>query len=157
LRGILQDILSPYAAGHLHQRITILGPDIAIRPHAITSLALVLHELATNAAKYGALSDPAGRVGVKWELDREVLAFEWRESGGPKIDGPPQRTGFGTLLARRSVETQLEGAIGYDWLADGLCVRISLPLSKVARSSPDDEFGAPPPERDPMRGLAVSP
>src|SRR6185503_19813833 len=131
LRGVLHDIVSPYAPRNIDQRVSIEGPEIAIRPHAITSLALVLHELATNAAKYGALSDPAGSVAVKWDLDGDVMEFEWRESGGPRIDGPPQRTGFGTLLARRSVQTQLAGTINSDWLAEGFCVHISLPLTKV--------------------------
>jgi two-component sensor histidine kinase len=157
LRGILRDIISPYATRNLDRRISIDGPDIAVRPHAITSLALVLHELATNAAKYGALSDLAGRITVKWRLDNGVLAFEWRELGGPKIDGPPQRAGFGTLLARRSVQTQLEGAIGYDWLANGLCVRISLPLSKVMPPDPNIELNTPTRDANEMSGLAGSP
>jgi two-component sensor histidine kinase len=157
LRGVLHDIVSPYAPRNIDQRVSIEGPEIAIRPHAITSLALVLHELATNAAKYGALSDPAGAVAVKWDLDGDVLEFEWRESGGPRIDGPPQRTGFGTLLARRSVQTQLEGTVNYDWFADGLCVHISLPLTKVARPNLVPEEKAPVPERNRTTGLAVSP
>ncbi|MFL5239853.1 MAG: sensor histidine kinase [Rhizomicrobium sp.] len=135
LRKILQDILSPYAAGIAQTRVHVEGPEIAIKPNAITSLALVLHELATNAAKYGALSDPAGRVSVTWSLGDGALDLSWRESGGPRVEAAPQRTGFGTLLARRSVEMQLGGEVEYDWAADGLRVRISLPLSRVAQMS----------------------
>jgi two-component sensor histidine kinase len=135
LRKILQDILSPYAAGIAQTRVHVEGPDIAIKPSAITSLALVLHELATNAAKYGALSDPAGRVSVTWSFSDGGLDLSWRESGGPRVEAAPQRTGFGTLLARRSVEMQLGGEVEYDWAAEGLRVRISLPLSRVAQTS----------------------
>jgi two-component system CheB/CheR fusion protein len=134
LRSILHDIVAPYAHGNTDQRVTTDGPEIAIKPSAITSLALVLHELATNAAKYGALGDPAGHVSVQWEMLDSVLEFSWRESGGPKIMATPQHTGFGTLLARRSIEGQLGGGIEYDWLPQGLHVRIILPLSKVTHA-----------------------
>jgi two-component sensor histidine kinase len=130
LRKMLEDILSPYAPQNTEQRIEMAGPEVAIRPNAITSVALVLHELTTNAAKYGALSDPDGRVTVSWEIDDAALELSWCESGGPDVVSP-QSTGFGTLLARRSIEAQLGGNIEYEWLADGLRVRISLPLSKV--------------------------
>jgi two-component sensor histidine kinase len=157
LRGILQDIVSPYAPGNINQRVTLEGPEILIRPHAITSLALVLHELATNAAKYGALGESGGRVAVNWHATDDTLEFEWRESGGPRIDCPPQRTGFGTLLARRSVQTQLEGALGYDWQADGLCVRMSLPITKVTRLNVAHEDIPRARGRGEATGLAISP
>jgi two-component sensor histidine kinase len=85
------------------------------------------------------------------------LEFEWRESGGPRIDGPPQRTGFGTLLARRSVQTQLEGALGYDWQVDGLCVRMSLPIAKVTRLNVAPEDIRPTLRRSEATGLGISP
>jgi two-component sensor histidine kinase len=142
LRSILHDIVSPYALGNVDRRVTMDGPEIAVKPSAITSLALVLHELATNAAKYGALGDPAGRVSVHWEILDSVLEFSWRESGGPKITSAPQHTGFGTLLARRSIEGQLGGSIEYGWLPQGLHVRIALPLSKVTHAVNATEPGA---------------
>ena len=136
LRSILQDILSPYGAGTIEWRVELDGPDVAIRPSAITSLALVLHELATNAAKYGALSNPEGQVSVQWKLRDAGLELLWREAGGPVVESAPQRTGFGTVLAQRSVEMQLAGEIVYEWAPDGLRVRIVLPPSRIAQHQP---------------------
>ncbi|MBV9572218.1 MAG: GAF domain-containing protein [Alphaproteobacteria bacterium] len=136
LRNILQDILSPHVPAAMDWRVHVDGPEVAIRPSAITSLALVLHELATNAAKYGAFSNPDGRISVRWELSDVGLELSWQESGGPRIESVPERTGFGTVLAQRSVEMQLAGEIAYDWAPDGLCVRILLPSSKVAPYQP---------------------
>jgi len=135
LHAIVQDILSPYTHGAAAQRIDISGPEFALKASAITSFAMVLHELATNAAKYGALSEPEGRVTVRWVIGNAALDFHWQESGGPPVDGTPQRTGFGTVLARRSVQSALDGHIAYDWERTGLRVHISLPLARVAQSA----------------------
>jgi two-component sensor histidine kinase len=85
--------LAPFSAG----RVAVAGPSLDISPKQTLALSLALHELATNAAKYGALSKPEGRVELNWEADDETLQLEWRESGGPAVV-PPKRRGFGSRL-----------------------------------------------------------
>jgi two-component sensor histidine kinase len=103
LEEIVQREIAPYAAGNA----TILGPGVALKAEAAQALATVLHELATNAAKYGAFSEPSGRLFVGWcWLDNGShgrLAIQWQESGGPAVSTPSQ-TGFGTSVIRERVE-----------------------------------------------------
>ncbi len=101
-----------------------------ISPDAVTGIALVLHELATNAAKYGAFSRDTGTVDVTWAVGEGHLSIEWRERGGPEPQ-TPRKAGFGTVLTCRAVESQFGGTITYDWAKDGLCVAIALPLAAV--------------------------
>jgi two-component sensor histidine kinase len=129
-RMILEDILKPYQQPDMPGRIRIKGDDIAVRAQAITNLALVLHELATNAAKYGALSMPEGHVEVSWERVGAALELCWEEQGGPSVT-PPVRSGFGTMLTQKSVEGQFRGAMQYDWAPAGLKVILSLPLAAI--------------------------
>jgi two-component sensor histidine kinase len=91
----------------------------------------VLHELATNAAKYGALSVPEGHVEITWKRDDKALELNWREEGGPAVS-EPVRSGFGTVLTQKSVEGQFGGTMRYDWAPEGLKVMLRLPLSAVA-------------------------
>jgi two-component system CheB/CheR fusion protein len=109
----------------------IEGPEVPIRGEAITSFALVLHELATNAAKYGALSTPQGRVRVSWTIEDGQLALIWEERGGPAILAAPQREGFGSLLARRSASGNLKGSIAFEWEPEGLTVRLSADQARL--------------------------
>src|SRR5665213_1331346 len=106
LGELVRKVLSPYAdpAGTGdNARTEIDGPEIAVGAEAATNVALVVHELATNAAKYGALSVPGGRVRISWTVTMGRLALSWEEKGGPVITAPPQREGFGSVLARKSV------------------------------------------------------
>jgi two-component system CheB/CheR fusion protein len=134
LRELVETVLTPYldpqAAG-AEARASIEGPDVAAGGEALTSLALVLHELATNAAKYGALSVPGGRIRVAWAVDQDRLLLDWEEKGGPPVKGPPSREGFGSLLARRSVNGQLGGELIFEWHDDGLAVRLTAPLERL--------------------------
>jgi two-component sensor histidine kinase len=130
-RVILDDILLAYQNPDLPGRIRAVGDDLAIRGHAITNLALVLHELATNAAKYGALSVPEGHVEISWKRDEDALELNWREEGGPPVS-QPVRSGFGTVLTQKSVEGQFGGTMRYDWDPKGLKVMLRLPLNAVA-------------------------
>ena len=100
-------------------RLRLLGDDVPIGVKAATSLALILHELATNAAKYGALSGPDGCVIITGERRGERFGLAWQERGGPEIAGPPERRGFGTILAERGAITQLGGSIAHDWARGG--------------------------------------
>ncbi len=112
-------------------RAVIEGPDIPVGGEAVTSLALVLHELATNAAKYGAFAKPGGRVHISWAVQNAKLALRWEERGGPVIAGPPGKEGFGSMLARRSVSAQLHGELVFNWDAAGLVVLLSVPMERL--------------------------
>ncbi|KQM65428.1 MULTISPECIES: sensor histidine kinase [unclassified Sphingomonas] len=136
LHHVLRELLSPYGT----EQWGIEGDDVPIDDRGATPVALIFHELATNAAKYGGLSAPEGRVDIRTSLQGDALRIDWRESGGPTIPGEPQATGFGTRLASLSIEQQLAGSIRRDWRSDGLAVRIDLSRSALVREDP-----APPP------------
>ena len=101
--------------------------------HAVTSFALLLHELATNAAKYGALSTHEGQIAVDWRIVDGALHLNWREKDGPVVDGEPLSNGFGTALADATVKSQFDGSISRDWRRAGLVVHLSVPLERLSR------------------------
>ena len=108
LRTLLESEAGAYL-GSRADRVKIDGPDVALDPKAFATLALVVHEMMTNSAKYGALADSTGQVEVIWRLDpNSSLEIEWRESGGPPVQ-PPSRRGFGTTIIERSVPFDLKG------------------------------------------------
>lgn len=132
LRDVLGQELSPYAA---HDRLAMVGDDIRVSPNSAVTLGMAFHELATNAAKYGALSNPDGRVAVNWDLagaaaDRR-LYLDWRESGGPPVQSP-RRRGFGVQLLERGLAHQLGGRVNLQFPSDGMRCTMDLPLSRVA-------------------------
>jgi len=129
LHHVLRELLSPYA-DHQWQ---VTGDDVPLDDRGATPVALIFHELATNAAKYGALSTPDGRVSIDVRRDDEQLIIDWREGGGPVIDRVPDTTGFGTRLAVLSIEQQLAGTITRDWRRDGLVVRIEVRRDALVR------------------------
>lgn len=129
--SLLATLVAPYQADG-DQRVTVRGDDVAIGAAAATPLALLFHELATNSVKYGALSAPQGRVEVLAARTTDALQVVWRETGGPVIAGPPQRSGFGTRLATMSVEKQLGGGLRHDWSSHGLSVSLTLPIASLA-------------------------
>jgi two-component sensor histidine kinase len=109
------------------------GPLVVCGEQAIQCLALVFHELATNAAKYGVLGADDGQVAVSWRIDEGDVLVRWSESGGPAICQTPANKGFGSALVQSTVERQFRGALSYDWSRDGLTVSISLPLARLER------------------------
>jgi PAS domain S-box-containing protein len=125
LRNLVEEELAPYLLGDA-SRISIEGPRTTLKPTSAQTLALVLHELATNAAKYGALSTSAGRVALRWTIAKENLHFEWEESGGPPVSTPSRR-GFGTRSVIASVESQLGGKADFDWRPAGMLCRLTAP------------------------------
>ena len=134
LHELTREILSPYLdpASVTDPAVVIGGPEVAIGGRAITSLALLLHEFATNAAKHGALSCPEGRVHVDWSVQEHDLLLRWREQGGPTLDGRAQGEGFGSLLVRGTVQGQFGGRMSRDWGADGLTMTLTLPLARLS-------------------------
>jgi two-component system CheB/CheR fusion protein len=132
LHDILLNELEPYRQ-ESDGRLVLDGPPVAFKPAAALALGLVVHELATNATKYGALSNSEGRVTVGWSIgggERRSLALTWRESDGTAVK-KPKRKGFGTELIEREVSGTLGGKAAFDYAADGLKVRISIPLDSA--------------------------
>jgi two-component system CheB/CheR fusion protein len=139
LKTTLNDLISTILASHIDMtlsgaaaRAKLDGPEIEIRGASITTVALVIHELATNAAKYGAFSNLGGRVDVVWIVEKGCLELSWSERGGPAITGPPKQEGFGSRLARTSVSGQLNGKLTFDWKTEGLTVRVSAAMERLA-------------------------
>jgi two-component sensor histidine kinase len=133
LNEVLENELSPYRAGCDH--IVLDGPEVALPPRHVLALGMTVHELTTNAAKYGALSTADGRVEVSWRVDRSEtgaawLRLTWRESGGPAV-APPARRGFGTRLIAGGVGRELAGDVDLDFDVDGLRCRIDVPLAEI--------------------------
>ncbi|MFC7331836.1 PAS domain S-box protein [Rhodocista pekingensis] len=126
LAGLAGEELEPYAG-----RVRMAGPAVDLPADYIQAVSLSLHELATNAAKHGALSSPDGRVDLRWDLagGGRALRLVWEESGGPPVAGPPRRSGFGSSLLVRSIRGQLGGTLRQDWRPQGLLCEIVLPLT----------------------------
>jgi two-component sensor histidine kinase len=122
---ILTRVLLPHDEG----RSILRGPLLSVGERAVTSVALLFHELATNAAKYGSLSVNQGAVEIEWEADERNMRLQWRETGGPTTT-PPERQGNGAKVVNGTVQ-QLGGTIDYDWRPEGLTVRLSLPIASL--------------------------
>ncbi|MBM6592970.1 PAS domain-containing protein [Microvirga pudoricolor] len=131
LAGLVEAIVAPYRQEGEH-RIVLEGADVRLGPNALTSLALVLHELTTNAAKYGSLSEQNGALAVTWALDGEQVRITWAETGGPPIPEQPSFEGFGSMLSGRTVSGQLGGSLERDWNPDGLVIRMEMPLERLS-------------------------
>ncbi|HEY0434993.1 MAG TPA: hypothetical protein VGC92_00020 [Phenylobacterium sp.] len=126
LRRLVEEELLAFSLGEA-ARVAIEGPDVALSPAAAQALAMALHELATNAAKYGSLSVPAGRVSVSWtRKGRGALAIRWTESGGPEV-ARPSRRGLGTAMLARALSGTLGGKSKLDWRTEGLVCELELP------------------------------
>lgn len=124
LRRLVDEEFAPYAVN----QIALSGPEVQLRPATAQTLALALHELVTNSAKYGALSTLAGRLSVSWQDDNGLLRLVWQEQGGPPVQEPVSR-GFGTRSVIASIESQLGGRADFDWRSEGLLCRLSVPLT----------------------------
>jgi len=149
MRGLVEEELAPYRSGET-AKVETSGPNVSLQPAAAQSLALALHELVTNAAKYGALSSISGRVHLAWELNPGTLVLKWSETGGPPTQ-PPSSPGFGTRIITASIEGQLAGQTTFEWRPEGLQCVLSVPRDDMApmkgrngHPSPDPAHAAPP-------------
>lgn len=131
VQGLLDALLASYR-DEGRGRVAVSGPDAPVAEKAATALALVVHELATNAIKHGALSSPEGRVLIDCEREPETYRIRWRERGGPRVAGPPSRQGFGTVMSERAAAAQLGARVEHDWAPEGLSVSLTLPLDRLA-------------------------
>ena len=122
---LIDEELAPYSTG---DQIALRGAEVQLQPATAQTVALALHELVTNSAKYGALSTLTGRLSVSWAIASGLLDVVWTETGGPAVEKPISR-GFGTRSVIASIESQLGGKAEFDWRPEGLVCRLSVPLS----------------------------
>lgn len=126
LHALIRTILSPYDGQELEaERLCVRGADLPLGGEAVTAFALLLHEFATNAAKYGALSTPTGRVEISCVLRGERFELTWTETGGPPVIERDIPEGFGSRLAKATAKSQLGGDFARDWRPEGLVIRLS--------------------------------
>jgi two-component sensor histidine kinase/PAS domain-containing protein len=130
-KASLRDLLLQELSPHAEEQYRMEGPDVSLPPKQALALGMVFHELATNAAKHGALSQAKGCVEVDWRLEAERLEVTWRERRGPPVT-PPQRRGFGSRLIKAALETELRGSASLDYAPDGLSCRLAFPLGTGA-------------------------
>ncbi len=128
LQTLVASLIEPHLL-HKREWIGIDGPAIMLSAVGTTSLSLVLHEFATNAAKYGALSEPDGHLEVVWRIEDPDLKLVWTESGGPALSGVPKKMGFGSTLVKMSVTGQLHGSVETEWRPEGLRATLRMPLA----------------------------
>ena len=134
LRDLLHRTLAPFGIED-EQRFQLDGPDVRLPTRLAVAFALGLHELATNASKYGALSTPEGQVILSWEVvdgwRPHRLHFSWVETGGPPV-APPVRVGFGTQLIRRVLARDAEGEVNVSYEGSGVVFTVVAPLPAAA-------------------------
>lgn len=134
LAALLDRVLCPYdmsSDADGRRRIVCDGPAVALGESATTVIALLVHELATNAVKYGAFANDRGSVDVNWSVTDGMLSLRWRERDGPALTEPPQHEGFGSLLARQTVTSQIGGTLTRTWDRDGLTLVLEAPLARL--------------------------
>src|SRR5262249_22501782 len=121
LGGLIEEEFAPYTSAESGQ-VVVNGPKAFLDPNSAQAFALALHELAANAAKYGALSSAGGQVDLSWGTEQDRLILNWVERGGPRVRRPAA-SGFGTKIIMGSIERQLHGAVTFEWRPEGLrCV-----------------------------------
>jgi PAS domain S-box-containing protein len=152
---IVEEEMAPYRTNG-QDRVSATGPAAMLQPATAQAVALALHELATNAAKYGALSIDTGRLQLAWAIGDTALEIEWLETGGPTAAAPSQ-LGFGLSIVRSSIEAQFRGGVAYDWRPEGLCCRLSIPRAQIVNPEPEPQvakIAAKPQATERPRSLA---
>ena len=133
LDALIKAILLPFLSSRDEGRASITGVDIPIGASQVTPFALIIHELAINSAKYGALSVPEGRIGIEWTEDNGQLQLEWNEWGGSCIAQASEACGFGSTLIRTAVERQLRGEIVRKVRREGVHIRLAIPSDSLVQ------------------------
>jgi PAS domain S-box-containing protein len=134
LGTLVAEEFAPYRSGN---KVELKGPNVSLSPATAQGIALALHELATNAAKHGALSSLKGKVGLTWQLQSDILTLHWVENGGPPIKTPSARS-FGLKVIKASIEQQLGGKTTFDWNPKGLRCDLSIALREAGESRQSD-------------------
>jgi len=130
LDHLIEAVLAPYLETH-KDHVRVEGPPIKVGSQTTTSLALVFHELATNAAKHGCLSIPEGRLVIRWTVEGGEVHLDWTETEGPPIEASPTFQGFGHQLTQRSIAGQLGGTLEREWRHEGLCAHMTFLLERL--------------------------
>src|SRR5262249_38062158 len=133
--ALLSDLVRSQLGHYLDReetQITVEGPSVFLKPEAAQNIGLAMHELATNAAKYGALSVPAGHVTVSWrwvpEDNPKAVEITWRETGGPAVS-PPEQRGFGSIVIERNLAKTLDADVHLAFAPGGIECRVVVPMS----------------------------
>jgi PAS domain S-box-containing protein len=132
MTALLRTLLAPYEAEANAARIVIAVEDIPVGSGAAVTLAMLLHELTTNALKYGALAANTGQIVLRGHVDRDDYVLSWEERGGPAVEGTPSKQGFGTLMVQRAANLQLGAGFQYAWERRGLRLTLRIPTANVA-------------------------
>lgn len=134
LGDLITVLLAPYDdLGAFTGRITVSVPRMGVGEESATALALVIHELATNSLKYGALSADMGTLDVSCDTSDDQVVIVWTERGGPEVVEPQHEPGYGSKLVRRTMERQFKGSIEHDWNASGLIVSLSIDNDRLVK------------------------
>lgn len=133
LLRLVLDEMAPYQSAE--QRLTAIGPTVILSPADAQTFAIALHELATNAAKYGSLSTESGRVDISWSCFEETLKLTWKETGGPAVKAPHSK-GFGTKVIQASFSDSRHSQVEFDWKPGGLCCSLKMLLGGDEASVP---------------------
>jgi two-component sensor histidine kinase len=119
-------------------RIAVHGPELRLKEASAQAIGLALHELATNAGKYGALSTDTGRVDVCWGTDGDTFTMSWVERDGPPVSAP-KRHGFGTIVMEAMAERSVEGKVDLDYLPSGVTWRLTCPAANALAANVDTQ------------------
>ncbi|WP_135468067.1 PAS domain-containing sensor histidine kinase [Crenalkalicoccus roseus] len=159
LRALVEGALTPFLSPQGGPRAVLEGPALLLSPGAAQALSMAFHELATNAAKHGALSSHSGQVAICWEVlpgqeGEEVLSLAWAETGGPPVAAPPRRRGFGSSVLQATVGRQLGGSIALRWRPEGLLWQAMVPMRRI-RGAVEEEpaLSAPAGEVPPRQSV----
>jgi two-component sensor histidine kinase len=133
LGSLVTEELAPYCPQGT-SRAEIVGPELILQPRLAQTIAMVLHELTTNAVKYGALSVPWGHIRVQWSRDETHLVIRWSEADGPPVKAPT-RQGFGTRVVNRVIESDLGGKLRFEWKPEGVVCEILVSVDQLADDS----------------------
>jgi two-component sensor histidine kinase len=132
LDSVVRAALKPHLGG-ARERLAFDGQDFRLKPKSAVAVSMALHELGTNAAKYGALSSGQGAVAVRWTTGDGRFRLRWQESGGPAVH-PPKRQGFGTLMIERGLAAELQGEVKIDYRPTGVVCTIDAPIDALRES-----------------------
>jgi two-component sensor histidine kinase len=151
--ALVEQVLAPHIHGD-GGNVSISGSEVMLGPKAAASLTMAIHELATNAAKYGAFSSPQGHVSVSWSCepesqDRSVLQLVWQERGGPPVTVPTRR-GLGSVIIDGAIRYELKGSVRIEYPQEGLRATLRIPIPTATRA------GAPPAPPAPPTGAATN-
>jgi two-component sensor histidine kinase len=134
LGDLMSVLLSPYEdSGAFSGRIRVAVPRMGVGETTATTLAMVVHELATNSVKHGALSAPAGTLDVSGRSENDVVIVTWAETGGPPVLEEPEMAGFGSQMIQRSIASRLAGSLTYDWQETGLVATLTMRADRMGR------------------------